>query len=115
MTPITEANARVRRRSVLITVIGVAASILIYCFNGPGSSDSADFRPDDSKIYVREVEKYGGQGELVLRDLDDEFFSIWHGRRLALTILVLTGATVWIYRFFALPVASIDDPSRLAD
>jgi hypothetical protein len=109
MKPSTASDARVRRTSVIISVIGVTASVLIFCFNGPDSGDPSDFRPDDSKIYVREVEKFGGQGELLLRDLNDEFISIWHGRRLAFTILVLTGAAVWVYRFFALPVPAIDD------
>ncbi len=108
MKPSTAADARVRRTSLLISVIGITASVLIYCFNGSDSNDPSDLRPDDSKIYVREVEKFGGQGELLFRDLNDEFASIWHGRRLAFTILVLTGAAVWIYRF-ALPVPTIDD------
>jgi hypothetical protein len=111
MKPSIATDARVRRISVLISVIGITASVFIYCFNGPGSSDPSDLRPDDSKIYVREVEKYGGQGELLLRDFNDEFISLWHGRRLAFTILVLTGAAVWIYRFVTLPVPSIDDRS----
>jgi hypothetical protein len=111
MKPSTATDARVRRTSVIVFVIGITASVLVYCFNGPGSRDPADFRPDDSKIYVREAEKFGGQGELLLRDLNDEFISLWHGRRLAFTTLVLTGAAVWIYRFFALPVPAIDDRS----
>ena len=109
MKPGTAADARVRRNSILLSVIGITASVFIYCFNGPGSRDPSDFGPDDSKIYVREVEKFGGKGELLLRDLNDEFISIWHGRRLAFTIFVLTGAAVWVYRFFALPVPAIDD------
>ena len=111
MKPSTATDARVRRTSIFISVIGIAASLFIYCFNGPGSGDPSDLRPGDSKIYVREVEKWGGQGELLLRDLNDEFISIWHGRRLAFTILVLTGATVWVYRFFALPMPVIDEQS----
>jgi len=109
MKPGNATDACVRRTSLLIAVIGIAASVLIYCVNGPDSIDPSEIRPDDSKIYVRQVEKYGGQGELVLRDLNDEFLSLWQGRRLALTVLVLTGAAVWIYRFVALPAPSIDN------
>jgi hypothetical protein len=111
MKPSTATDARVRRTSILISVIGITASVFIYCFNGPGSSDPSDLRPDDSKIYVREIEKSGGQGELLLLDLNDEFASLWHGRRFAFTILVLTGAGVWLYRFFVLSVPVIDDHS----
>lgn len=107
MEPSSATEARVRRVSVLISAIGIAAAVLIYCLNGPQSRDSADPAPDDSKIYVRDVEKYGGQGELLLRDFNDEFAGLWHGRRLALTVLVLTGAALWIYRFVALSVSSI--------
>jgi hypothetical protein len=111
MKPSTATDVTVRRTSILISVIGITASVLIFCFNGPGSSDPSDLSPDDSKIYVREVEKFGGEGELLLQELNDEFASLWQGRRLAFTILVLTGAAVWIYRFFALPVPVIDEHS----
>jgi hypothetical protein len=111
MKPSTATDASVRRKSILIAVIGITASVFIFCFNGPGSGDPSDLRSDDSKIYVREVEKFGGQGELLLQDLNDEFISLWRGRRLAFTILVFTGAAVWIYRFFALSVPVIDEQS----
>jgi hypothetical protein len=111
MKPSTATDARVRRTSILIAVIGITVSVLIFCFNGRGSSDPSDLRLEDSKIYLREVEKFGGQGELLLQELNDEFAGIWHGRRLAFTILVFTGAAVWIYRFFALSVPVIDERS----
>jgi hypothetical protein len=112
MKPSTATDARVRRISILISVIGITASVFIYCFNGRGSNDPSDLRPGDSKIYVREVEKYGGQGELLLRELNDEFTSFWHGKRLAFTILILTATGVWVYRFFALPLPPLDDKQQ---
>ncbi len=44
-----------------------------------------------------------------MRDLNDEFVSLWHGRRLAFSILILTAAGVWVYRFFALPLPPVDN------
>ncbi len=74
---------------------------MIFVFNGPARDDSGEYRAQDSKIYVREAEKWGGQGELLLEDIDQTFASLWHGRRLAVTTLVLTALVSVSYRFVA--------------
>ena len=94
-------EARIRRVTTLIWLIGILAAAVIFVCNGPARNDSGDYRAEDSKIYVREVEKFAGQGELLVQDINDTFFSLWHGRRLAFTTLALTALASASYRFVA--------------
>lgn len=87
----------------VIWLAGLTVAVGIFLFNAPAPDGSDEYRRGDSKIYVREAEKWGGKGELFFEDLNQTIASFWHGRRLAFTTLVVTGIVSFTYRFFAGP------------
>jgi hypothetical protein len=46
--------------------------------------------PADSKLYRRDLQMFGGKAMLLVDDLGRWFAGLWHGRRLAGTISVLS-------------------------
>lgn len=81
-----------------ILVVGLVSAAGIYA-----SAVSAEANPlgdpEDSKQYLREMEVYGGTANVLASDLREGFASLWHGKRLALTIAVLTVASAGAFRF----------------
>lgn len=47
----------------------------------------------DDKVYRHELERIGGKSALLVDDFSRWFASWWHGRRLALTLVLLAGAS----------------------
>ncbi|MEI7611646.1 MAG: hypothetical protein WCK63_01990 [Betaproteobacteria bacterium] len=52
----------------------------------------------DSKMYRRELERFGGKAAIFADDLNRWFSSLWHGKRLATTVAAL--ATLLALFFF---------------
>ena len=94
-------EARVRRTTAIIWEIGILIAALIFISNGKARDNSGEYRAQDSKVYVREAEKFGGKAVLMGQDLNETFVSLWHGRRLAFTTLALTALVSFSYRIVA--------------
>ena len=76
-----------RRRNVAggILVAGFAAAIIIYLSTAP-TANRREERLEDSKQYVRQLEFYGGTANVLANEARQWIASLWHGRRLAITI-----------------------------
>ena len=71
-----------RFMGIIILVVGVGSAICIYW----NASDADDATDSLTKHDVYQLEKLGGK-ELVLSvKLQEWFSSLWHGRRLAVTV-----------------------------
>jgi len=46
----------------------------------------------DSKIYRRDLERFGGKQAILLDDIARWFAGLWHGRRLAMLLVIASGA-----------------------
>jgi hypothetical protein len=82
-----------------ILVAGFAASIVIYVTASGRRPNPLGYDPEDTKIYVRDMELYGGRANMLASDIRQWFSGLWHGRKLALTIAVLTAVAaslVWL-------------------
>ena len=99
-----EKNARRQSRfnliGTLVLVIGLAASAWIFVTAGDDASDVIGYQivdgksypvtTADSKIYRHDLERFGGKAAIFADDLTRWLSSLWHGRRLALILAVLT-------------------------
>ena len=97
-------NARLKARltwaAVIILVLGLASAALIYVFVDETPPDAIGYiivdglkypiEPGQSKRYVRELERYGGKASVVFDEFGRWFAGLWQGRKLALTIMVLS-------------------------
>jgi len=90
------------RRALLVTtlilVVGLTAALAIYVAAARVPADSSSDLTE-SKQYLRQMELYGGKANVLAAELQNWFASLWHGRRLALTVgcgTVLVAGAYWL-------------------
>ena len=93
--------------SVLVAVVGLSSALLIYLTAGEDSDldenvqivvvDGKTFRIPlaSTKMYRRELQRFGGGAALLFDDLDRWFAGLWRGRSLSVTL-------AWITAFISL-------------
>ena len=92
----------------LLLALGWAAALLVYA-TAPESPSAAtgysmaggqSFAEGSTHWQTQQIERLGGQGTLLLVQLDHWLGSLWHGRRLAATLaisaLTLALACRWV-------------------
>src|SRR5215831_600932 len=95
-----------RRRGVLaILIVGLTASVAIYLTARPPAPNPLGYEPEDSKQYLRNMEVYGGKTNLIASEVREFLASLWHGKRLALTVAVITLVAAWAYHYFSIPLS----------
>ena len=96
------------RRALLVTtsiLAGLIAALAIYVAAAREPDDSSD-ELTDSKQYLRQMELYGGKANVLAAELQHWFASLWHGRRLALTVACGTVLVAGAYWLVAAPLPS---------
>jgi hypothetical protein len=85
----------------LVLVAGLALAGWIYARADDGPDLSGAYQiivvdgvpraiaPNESKAYLRDVERYGGKMGLIFDDIGRWWNGLWHGRSLALTVAFL--------------------------
>lgn len=108
-----------RRRSIAIAILltGLASALVIYLTAKPTPANPLGYEPEDSKQYLREMEVYGGKANLLASELRQWFDSLWHGRRLAATVVCLTFIFLLFYLIGSTPLppdvgASLDSDQK---
>ena len=78
-------------------MIGLGTALAIDLTAGPTPGDPLG--REDSRQYLRTMELYGGKANILAAELLDWVQSLWHGRRLAITVAcatVLAASAVWL-------------------
>ena len=93
--------------SAIIIVIGLGSAVFIYKTAGNDSGSVLGYEiiggiaypiaPEDSKVYRRDLEHYGGKASIVVDDFSRWFIGLWHGKSLAFTI---AGSSIFISLLF---------------
>jgi hypothetical protein len=67
--------------------------------------------PNESKIYVRDLQRYGGKMAVVFDDINRWFAGLWRGKSLALTVAFIAVCVSFALYFIALalPEESVRD------
>jgi len=87
--------------SVLVAVIGLSSALVIYLTAGEDSRDEGfqtvvvdgkTFRIPlaSTKMYQRDLQRFGGNSAVLADDLTRWFAGLWHGRTLAVTLTWIT-------------------------
>ena len=79
-----------RLAAATTSIVGFASAIWIYLTAGPAPGYPLGYDPEDSKRYLRDLERYGGKANIVAGEITDWFNGLWHGRRLAFTVACVT-------------------------
>jgi hypothetical protein len=98
-----------RTISAAILIGGLAAAIVIYANAGAAAENAMGFDPEDSKVYLRQLELYGGKANVLAVELRQWFDGLWHGRSLAFTVAVLAALLAAGFRLAAIPLPPLDD------
>ena len=94
-------QARFRRIGTLILAAGLLAAAAIYTRTPPDAErggigyfieggKSFVMTPNESKRYEYEMERIGGKANILASEIVGWFGGLWHGRRLAGTLAVLS-------------------------
>jgi hypothetical protein len=86
----TKSGKQLRLAGKIILLLGVLAAAVIYVRAKPEENAGIlgiDIRTNRDRL---QLERMGGKNYVMLKDMDDWFVSLWHGRRLGCTIGVLS-------------------------
>ncbi len=86
--------------------VGVVAGLAIYI---AASRRPADYELPETKAYLRQMEMYGGQANVLATDIREGFAGLWQGKPLGVTVAVLGVLLRAGLRFFAEPLPSEED------
>jgi hypothetical protein len=91
--------------SALILILGLAGAVWIYQTEANASKSVLGYEegggsvypvaPEDSKMFIRDLELYGGKANVFAYQLRGWFASLWHGKSLA----VLVGCSTILISF----------------
>lgn len=101
--PVTP-QTRLRGGVLAILAVGFASALGIYLTAQPPPANPLGYEPEDTKKYVRDMEVYGGKANLLASEVRHWLGSLWHGKRLAFTVVVLTVIAACAFAFFAVPL-----------
>jgi hypothetical protein len=104
------AEACLRRVALAIVAAGFVAAAVIFFAAGPEPENPLGYDPMDTKLYLHDLEVYGGTANVLAAEFREWFSGLWHGRNLAGTVVVLSVLAALALRFIAarLPPAEID-------
>jgi hypothetical protein len=95
----------------IILLVGLGSAIFIYQSDGNYSDSVLGYeiidgsaypiRPEDSRIYRRDLELYGGKAAMVVDDFSRWFTGLWHGKSLAFTVAGISIIISFIFFFAA--------------
>ncbi len=88
---------RAKAIAVMIFVIGLSGSIMVYVTAGPAVPNPLGYNLLDTKKYLRELEVYGGKGNLLITQFREWFGGLWHGQPLAFTLFFLTVILAFLF------------------
>jgi hypothetical protein len=76
--------------SYVIFSIGIFISAVIFITARPPAEISFDYNPLKTKVFLRQLELYGGKGNIMAAELREWFVGLWQGRNLSYTIACIT-------------------------
>ena len=95
-----ELRTRLYIASLAVLLVGLCVAVLIYATAEESTPDAIAFvvvdglkypiEPNQSKRYIRDLERFGGKASVVFDEFDRWLAGLWRGRKLGLTIGVLS-------------------------
>jgi hypothetical protein len=85
--------------SYVIFSVGMVISVVIFVTSGPPMEHPFGFNPLHTKIYLRELELFGGKGNIMAAEFMEWFAGLWQGKNLSYTIACITVIISTIFWF----------------
>jgi hypothetical protein len=97
--------------SFIILLVGLGSAALIYHIAGNDSDSVLGYeiidgsaypiRPEDSRMYLRNLQLYGGKTSILTDEVNRWFVGLWQGKSLAFTISYITLFVFFVVFYFA--------------
>jgi len=95
---ITNLHKRLYVVATIILVLGLGSAILIYLAAENAPESVLGYEPENSKMYIHDLELYGGKANVLANDFMRWFAGLWHGTSLAFTIACITlFISFWVF------------------
>ncbi len=88
-------KTRLYASSIIILLVGLCGALLIYLAAGEAPDSTADYEIVSSKMYIRELQRFGGKAAVLFDEFNRWFAGLWQGKSLAITV-------AWISIFVSL-------------
>jgi hypothetical protein len=92
---------KINQITVLLLLIGFGTALAVYFTAQPVPDDPVMRELMASKGYARQMRMIGGQATMDAAEFSGWLADLWHGRKLAGTLAVLTAGVTLIFRFVA--------------
>ncbi len=99
--PLSPYERTMRRLAVFVLAAGLAVAAVVFVVAPPeGAAESGAYvaSVDNSKKYQLELERIGGRAAVVAAQFNEWFAELWHGRRLAGTVVVISAVVAALIR-----------------
>ena len=98
-------SQRLLRLAAAITaIVGFTSAIWIYLTAAAPPGNPLGYEPEDSKQYLRDLERYGGKANVLATEITAWFNGLWHGRRLAFTVACITVLVAGAFLLASIPL-----------
>jgi hypothetical protein len=97
---ITNPRTRLYLVGVVVLLVGLGSALSIYLTADNYSDSSLGYdmaggnvypvKPEDSKMFIHDLEVYGGKGNVIANGLVRWLAGLWHGKSLAYTVACIT-------------------------
>jgi hypothetical protein len=94
--------ARVRQITAGILAAGLGSAILIYLSARSQGDNPLGYDPMDTKRYLRDLELFGGKGNVLATEFSLWWQGLWQGRNLAFTVAFLTVLLALVFWYVAM-------------
>jgi len=91
----------IRASGAILLAVGLLATVIIFCTARPPEEPGILGVDVLTKRETLQLEKMGGKSFILFNDFNEWFASLWHGRRLAYSVGVLSIAGFLSCRWFA--------------
>ncbi|MCL4475079.1 MAG: hypothetical protein M1508_02460 [Nitrospirae bacterium] len=87
---ITHLQTRLYLIAAIILLVGLGSATLIYLAAENAADSVLGYEPENSKMYIHDLELYGGKANVLANELMHWFVGLWHGKSLAFTVGCIT-------------------------
>ncbi len=90
-------TGRFRSMAILIFFIGMLSSIVIFFAAHPASENALGYDPAGGKMYLHDLQVYGGRINIIAVEFTRWFYGLWQGKTLSFSIAFLTTVIAYIF------------------
>ena len=81
---------RFRLISYIIFSVGILISAVVYVTASPPMEKPFGYDPLNTKVFLRQLELFGGRSNIMAAELMEWFVGLWQGKNLSYTIACIT-------------------------